>query len=176
MPPRTILSEGCLGAIIRLATASPPGGAFVEVGVYQGGSAYELWLIAQKQRRAVHLFDTFVGMPFCGPLDRHPIGDFGDVDLASIRDAMPTARFHVGVYPDTHPADLGPLSFIHCDCDQYASYRAVIDMLYPLLMPGGILLFDDYPYLPGAKQAVEESFALWQLRDTGNCRYYVVKP
>jgi hypothetical protein len=82
---------------------------------------------------------------------------------------------YVGIYPHTHPEDLEDVAFIHCDCDQYESYRAVIDRLWPLVVPGGFLIFDDYPYLAGAKQAVDESFASAELLTCGQ-RSYVVKP
>ena len=87
---------------------------------------------------------------------------------------MPRAELHIGVYPETHPAGLRDLAFVHCDCDQYLSYRAVIDRMWSLVVPGGFLLFDDYPYLKGAKRAVEESFEPAALQKAGQ-RFFVQK-
>jgi hypothetical protein len=46
--------------------------------------------------------------------------------------------------------------------------------MWPLVVSGGILLFDDYPYLAGAKKAVEENFSIDELKTCAQ-RYYVVK-
>lgn len=172
----SIISRPNLEAMVALAKTAPPG-CFVEVGVFHGGSAQLLYEVAMMQAREIHLFDTFVGTPFyTDGLDQHKLGaEFADPEAPkNIRSLMPMAHLHVGVYPDTHPEDLQDIAFIHCDCDQYLSYRAVIDRLWPLVVVGGFLLFDDYPYLPGAKKAVNESFALAELRKCGQ-HYYATK-
>jgi O-methyltransferase len=136
-----------------------------------------LYELALRQGRELHLFDTFTGTPFFTEgLDKHKIdAEFADEDAPKrIRRVMPMAHLYVGIYPDTHPIGLQNLAFIHCDCDQYLSYRAVIDELWPLVVRGGIMLFDDYPYLNGAKKAVEESFAKNMLQKAGE-RFYVIK-
>lgn len=173
---QSIVAPGQLSAMATLVRNLPPG-AIVEVGVYHGGSAAVLYPIALAQARPLHLFDTFTGTPFhTEGLDRHKIDrEFADNTAeAHIRTMMPQAKLHVGIYPDTHPANLTDIAFIHCDCDQYLSYRAVIDRLWPLVVPGGAMLFDDYPYLAGAKKAVEESFSQAELL-TCLGRQYVVK-
>ena len=172
----SIIAEPNLRAMVALAKTAPEG-SFVEVGVFHGGSAQKLYEVAVSQGRYLHLFDTFSGTPvFDSRYDKHKIDEeFADHDAPErIRTLMPLADLHVGVYPETHPENLGEVAFIHCDCDQYASYRAVIDNLWPLVVDGGILLFDDYPYLGGAKKAVEESFEVAKLKKCGQ-HFYVVK-
>lgn len=162
--------------MVQLAGATPEG-SLVEIGVFGGGSAWLLYQVARMQKRELHLFDTFTGTPFyIEGLDKHKI----DSEFASpatpdnIRDRMPEAKLHVGIYPTTHPADMPPVAFIHCDCDQYESYIAVLDHMWPLVVKGGVILFDDYPYLAGAKKAVEERFDLSELKQCGQ-RSFVVK-
>jgi O-methyltransferase len=172
----SIINPQQLNAMVRLAEGAPDGD-FVEVGVYHGGSAYLLYGLALRQNRTLHLFDTFRGTPvYTEGLDKHKIDDeFADTQAPKvIRDLMPFAALHIGVYPDTHPPGLKDLAFVHCDCDQYISYCCVIDRMWPLLVPGGIILFDDYPYLEGAKRAVEEHFTASQLHLCFQ-RYYVMK-
>jgi O-methyltransferase len=172
----SIVSLPQLAAMRALAQTAPQG-CFVEVGVFHGGSAYELYKVAMQQGRKLHLFDTFTGTPvYTEGLDRHKVdGEFADISApARIRELMPEAELHIGVYPETHPIDLGEIAFIHCDCDQYLSYRAVIENLWPLAVRHGMMLFDDYPYLAGAKRAVEETFSIAQLSKCGQ-RYYVTK-
>jgi hypothetical protein len=175
----TLLSQECLVAMARLAEGAPAG-CLVEVGVYRGGSAAFLYEVAQRQGRELHLFDTFRGMPVEEfGLDKHRVGEFADCPLGEMRAAMPGAHFRVGVFPGTLialPDDIDDIAFVHCDCDQYESYRAVIGHLWPRMVSGGVMLFDDYPYLAGAKKAVEERFQVEDLRPTGAGRFYVVKP
>ena len=172
----SIISRPNLDAMAALALSMPEGD-FVEVGVYHGGSASVLYKIALEQGRGLHLFDTFSGTPvFTEGLDHHKIGsEFADLSAPmKIATMMPMAKLYIGVYPDTHPKALKNVAFIHCDCDQYISYCSVIDYMWPLVVPNGAMLFDDYPYLHGAKQAVEENFFPAQLRKCGQ-HFYVVK-
>ena len=175
--PRSEVSPANLEIMVLLAQSAPPGD-FVEIGVYAGGSAYHLYEVAQLQDRTLHLFDTFNGMPvYTEGLDVFRLGTFKPDRHTDIRlqAMMPRAKFYIGLYPETHPSDLPPVAFIHCDCDQYISYRSVIDTMWPLVVPGGIMLFDDYPYLPGAKRAVEETFGQSELLKAGE-HFYVIKP
>ena len=172
----SIIAPSQLQAMVQLAGAMPEG-AFAEIGVFGGGSAYLLYQVARLQGRELHLFDTFTGTPFfIDGLDKHKIDDefANPLAPARIRDVMPEAKLHVGVYPETHPQDMPPVAFIHCDCDQYESYIAVLDHMWPLVVKGGAILFDDYPYLAGAKKAVEERFELSDLKQCGQ-RAFVVK-
>ncbi len=174
---RSIIAPSQLDAMVTLAKKVPRGD-FAEVGVFRGGSAIKLYEVCVQQGRWLHLFDTFKGTPNCTPeVDRHKIdNEFAAPEMVEyIRKHMPLAQLHIGEYPQTHPQDMPALAFIHCDCDQYLSYRAVIDNLWPLVVSGGIMLFDDYPYLAGAKLAVEESFKSADLLKCGQ-RFYVIKP
>lgn len=135
-----------------------PAGCLVEVGVYKGGSAWHLAKVAREQDRDLHLFDTFAGIPCKKDIDTHVIGDFGDTDLETVRAQLPDAIFHVGNFPETLPDDLRDIAFVHADCDQYESVKAVCEHLYPRLIKGGIIVFDDYYALAGAKAAIDEMF------------------
>ena len=156
--PESAVHQKAITSLVELATGTPAG-AFAEVGVYKGGSAWHLAQIATAQHRELHLFDTFKGIPEEGPEDTNfRVGDFADTTEAAVRAAVPGAMFHVGQFPDTMPMDMPPLAFVHCDCDQYRSTGAVIAMMRPLMVVGGVMLFDDTDHLPGAIQAVTEAF------------------
>lgn len=147
--------------MLRMAADTPMDGHFVELGVHQGGTAWRLAQLAVMQGRECHLFDTFRGIPeFTPGIDIIPVGSLADVDLETVRRRIPTAVFHVGIFPSTMPTDLGPIAFAHIDCDQYRSYLAAIDRFYPRLIKNGVMLFDDYNVTPGAKKAVDDSFGL----------------
>jgi len=55
---------------------------------------------------------------------------------------------------------LPQLGLAHVDCDVYESVRCCLDVLYEKLVPGGILVVDDYYDLGGgAQQALDELLA-----------------
>jgi O-methyltransferase len=146
--------------MLNLAADTPPG-HFVELGVYQGGTAWRLARLAVIQQRECHLFDTFRGIPESTPsIDTVPAGNLADTDLETVARLVQTAVFHVGVFPMTMPRGLGPVAFAHVDFSQYRSCLAAIDHLYPLLVLGGVMLFDDYNVTPGARKAVNDRFGL----------------
>ena len=157
--PPSLLHADSIATMLNLARDTPRRGCFVEVGVYRGGSAWHLARLAREQGRALHLFDTFSGIPEAGPFDReHRVGDFSDTSLAAVRLAIPDAVFHVGMFPGTMPAAFGTVAFVHVDCDQYATCREAIATFMPLLAGSGVMLFDDYGCTSGVTRAVEEAF------------------
>ena len=152
----SVISQEKLMVMVDLAEAAPQG-AFAEVGVYQGGSASILYAIAQRDRRALYLYDTFEGIPFSDPAhgDAHLVGDFSDCSMAAVQSALPDAIIEKGVFPDCRlPTE--PVAFVHADADQYQSTRAVCQYFPPLMTHGGMILFDDYYALDGCRRAVDE--------------------
>lgn len=147
-----------------------PPGAFVEIGVYKGGSAWHLAEIAKAQKRPLYLYDTFTGIPFQDAIDYHKVGDFGDTSFAMVRDAIPYATVIRGVFPATY-VEMGPIAFAHVDADQYQSIKDACERLGPNMVNGGVILFDDYGYIEGATKAVNETG--WPLFFTSNAKAYV---
>lgn len=52
-----------------------------------------------------------------------------------------------------------PIALLHVDVDLYQSYLTVLQELYPKVLPGGVILFDEYgedEKWPGARRAIEE--------------------
>jgi O-methyltransferase len=144
-------------------TASIPG-AVAEVGVYRGGTAR---LIAEVMGpgKALHLFDTFSGMPATtDDKDFHIAGDFADTSLQQVTRYLggyPQVRLHPGFFPDTAaPVAAETFSMVHVDVDIYRSVLDCCSFFYPRTLRGGCLVFDDYGLVtcPGAKSAVDEFF------------------
>lgn len=165
MTPFSCIHPQQLAELSELAERTPAG-CFVEVGVYQGGSAWHLAQVAERQSRQLHLFDTFAGMPFADAEDNHPAGDFADTSAAQVSALLPNAHVHVGVFPDTLP-DLTGIAFAHVDCDQYRSTKDAISHLLPRMVPGGVMVFDDYGCTRGATRAVDEAFPVIEKTSMG---------
>lgn len=155
--PASLLAPETLEALLGRARATPPG-CFVEVGVWQGGSAWHLEQLAREQWRAFYAYDTFQGMPHAiEGLDSHKVGDFNGVTYQEIRTLL---RYHqsyviMGTFPKC-ARPMGPIAFVHLDCDQYQSYAEALAYLDPLMVPGGVIWCDDVPCLAGAKKALDE--------------------
>ena len=71
---------------------------------------------------------------------------------------FPGVTFHEGWIPevledlpDTH------YRFVHVDVDLFAPTRACLEYFYPRLVPGGLLVIDDYGFTawPGCKAAAD---------------------
>lgn len=143
-------------------------GIAMECGVFRGGTALlEAMIIAEcAQVRPLHLFDSFEGMPETTTgLDRFQKGDFSSTSAGKVAGLMasyPFATMHVGFIPQTFQRfDPGPVAWAHVDVDIYQAVKDSIEFIYPRLVQGGFLVFDDYgfPSCPGARRAVDEAFA-----------------
>lgn len=156
LAPESLLGDLQLEVMMEMAAFSPPG-CFVEVGVYKGGSAWFLAKIAKQQGRELYLYDTFTGIPHRHrDYDPHHIGDFAETSFEAVCDAIPMATVVMGVFPHSLTR-MPPVAFAHIDADQYQSVKDAITTLKPLMVEGGIMLFDDVHCLPGADIALYES-------------------
>lgn len=137
-------------------------GQFAECGVYRGGSAR---LLARLKRRdqAIHLFDTFAGMPATNAeRDIHQAHDFNDTSLTSVQQVLAgldEVDFRAGNFPTTTAGlENATFSLVHLDFDIHQSMADACAFFHPRLVRGGCIVIDDYgfPSCPGAKQAVDE--------------------
>lgn len=137
-------------------------GDIAEVGVYNGGSA-EVLCMARGKPGAVHLFDTFAGLPNVSKEDEDADFHAGQF-CASYEDVRqrlaPYAGVHIwrGIFPETAGAvEHTRFSFVHLDVDAVKSTRDCLAFFYPRMTRGGIIISHDWHILP-AKKAYEEFF------------------
>jgi hypothetical protein len=149
-------SIGGINCMIEEAKQAPTEGCFVEIGVWQGGTASYLTELAEQRNQPIYLYDTFTGLPYSNVEhgDRHQIGEFNNGDYEGIKNALPYANVIRGIFPES-AIEMSQIAFAHIDVDQYKSYIDCINYLKPKMMEGGIMWFDDYE-LDGAKKAVDE--------------------
>ena len=134
-------------------------GSMAEVGVYQGCSAK---LISKAGAgRALHLFDTFDGLPEPDVAERQHLRQSQyRSSLSSVRrflDQEPGVVFHPGCFPATAAGlEDERFSFVHLDVDLKSSTRACLEFFHPRMVPGGVIMTHDYSFLDGVREAFAE--------------------
>lgn len=162
-------------------------GAFVECGVWRGGSAMLVAHALLERRetcRDIWLYDTFFGMPDPGEGDvdftgrsaaeqlRGGRGDSDDLVLAyaSLEEVQANmsrtaysaerVRYVPGLVEDTIPSQAPQsIAILRLDTDWEASTRHELTHLWPRLSLGGVVIIDDYGHWAGARRAVDGYFA-----------------
>jgi O-methyltransferase len=178
-------------AVRHVITQDYPG-SFVECGVAKGGSsmamAYTL-IDLGKTDRDIYLYDTYEGMSEPTEHDQGRLGEpamkswkkrrddsgastwihhgIDEVKRNFSRTDYPPARVHYikGKVEETLPTQSPPgaIALLRLDTDWYESTKAEMEILYPKLVRGGIILIDDYHRWKGARKAVDDYVALHKI-------------
>jgi len=137
-------------------------GCLAEVGVYRGGASYLMASISPQKE--IHLFDTFSGLPEAD-MDRLPKGAFHNTSVKQVRDLLSPFEqvfIYEGFFPDTaegFPPDK-KFCLVHLDGDLYPTTKDGLEFFYPRLVPGGVIVLDDYlTRHQGVTTAVDEFVA-----------------
>jgi tetratricopeptide (TPR) repeat protein len=127
--------------------AARPDDLLLELGVAAGAS---LRFLASLTARPVYGFDSFTGLP----ADWQPGFPAGSLAQAAPPTNLPAnAHLVVGMFETTLPAFAAahpqPVSFLHVDCDLYASTKTAFDILGDRLVSGSVIVFDEFLAYPG---------------------------
>lgn len=161
-------------------------GDFVECGVWRGGSSMIIAMTLLQcgiTDRPIWLYDTFEGMSEPGSEDKSFSGDsavkllekedksvetsiwcyssIDDVKKNLFSTGYPASNIHFikGKVEDTLPSNShSSISLLRLDTDWYESTKIELQLLYPRLYKGGVLIIDDFGHWEGAKKAVVEYF------------------
>jgi len=138
----------------------------IEFGSYRGGSAAVVAL-ALDGTRILHICDSFLGLPAITWQDNfHRAGDFANTSEAQVSQGLEVLgvhfQIHSGFFCETLPhLDHLRFSLAHIDVDLYQSVKDCLVFCYQRMVPGGIIILDDYgaPTCQGAKLAADEFFS-----------------
>ena len=163
-------------------------GELVECGVWKGGNLILFKKMLQKfdLEKKIFAFDTFEGMPKPGKEDF----DLKDINAENIyknykkkdlkwcysnldeveknvsdhfNDYKKSFNFIKGKVEETLEIEKNlpqNISLLRLDTDFYESTKKELEILYPRLCKGGVLIIDDYGHWKGSKKAVDEYFSL----------------
>jgi len=179
-------------------------GDIAECGVWRGGNLIIAAMVQRRLGRAATIwgYDTFEGMPAPTEVDRalhyeevaaatfkkKQRGEFSDWCYCPIDEVKANLARHQadvdvrlvkGKVEDTlvDPANLPErIALLRLDTDWYESTKIELEVLYPRLVPGGVLIIDDFGDWAGAQLAVEEYFCdrpVWMHRVDRACRLAV---
>ena len=81
-------------------------------------------------------------------------------NVFTIKNDFPNVTLVKGVFAKTLQEIKTPIVVLYLDCDLYKSYMDCLTTLYDQVVPGGVIIFDEYYSLkyPGARVAVNEFF------------------
>lgn len=171
-----------IGATRYVDDANIPG-EIVECGVWRGGNMLLARRVSRVPRK-FYLFDTFAGMSEPTEADIDVAGSsalsrfqnylkptHSEWAYASLEEVRANFEklgllddkvvFVKGKVEETlrRPENLPErIALLRLDTDWYESTLAELEILYPRLVPGGVLIIDDYGHWQGARKAFDEYF------------------
>ncbi|HSV70494.1 MAG TPA: TylF/MycF/NovP-related O-methyltransferase [Methylibium sp.] len=200
LPLRRVLRQSTLVALFRDCAAGE--GSVVECGCARGNSFLQLCfqqaaLRPGWQGEGFAIFDSFQGLSEPEAVDL----DTSGMDPAEARRVLsmtkaggmayaydevssqvwsefPRVAIHPGWLPESlRSAPEARYRFVHVDVDLYAPTLGCFEYFYPRLLPGGIIVTDDYNW-PGGRRAVDEFCAARGLkpRFTATHQAHLVAP
>ena len=146
-------------------------------------------LLMEEEDIQIHGFDTFTGLPSAWgdePAGSYSTGGAipnmmeetttttegssgggggGSDERTSEGSSSSNVIFHQGLFRDTIPSFLStidkgrPLAYANIDCDLYSSTRDVLEAFHGRIVPGTVLVFDEYLCHPSWRQ---DEFRAWR--------------
>lgn len=180
----TLISQDRLDTFEKLKSLVPEG-IVAEVGVYKGGSLKVLGQLFDD--RLVLGFDTFSGLPKEQWVESeiHEPEEFNDTTFEDVQEFLsdcPNIVLIKGLFPESGEQYQGMrFSLVHLDTDFYLSTKLSLEWFWPRMLPGGIIVFDDYQWenCPGIVKVLDE-VAIGQykvpVRKIAEYQAYIIKP
>lgn len=125
-------------------------GIYAEFGVYQGET---VTFVANRVDKVVYGFDSFEGLPddwFLGVTKGYFSlkGELPKLNVTQNNYRLVKGWFNETIPTFTSQVD-GVMAFIHIDCDLYESTKTIFDGLGDRIVPGTVIVFDEYFNYPG---------------------------
>ena len=154
---RSALLLGTNTKTIELALAQAKlEGLVLEFGVYNGKSIRNIASIVNTE---VHGFDSFEGIP--ENWNDEPSGSYSANGELPVVPSNVT--LHQGWFEDTLPKFIkensSPIRFMNIDCDLYSSTKTIFDLLGLQVVPGTVIVFDEFI---GYKSWKDDEFKAFQ--------------
>lgn len=145
--------------------------SIVECGTWRGGMTFGILEVVPECRN-IHMFDSFEGVPVPGEKDgtraqelynekllvaeRNVAGYEGVLKTVSYFGYRDRVTLHKGWFEETvSPEAVGQdIGILRLDGDWYDSTIVILERLFDRVVPGGVVIVDDYYSWAGCSQAV----------------------
>jgi hypothetical protein len=136
----------------------PDHGLVCEFGVFQGRTIS--YLARRIPSRIVFGFDSFEGLPenWRGRFTQGVFSTGGRLPRTPPNVRLIKGWFHATL-PRFAAEQAGPVALLHIDCDLYSSTKCIFDCLGERIVPGSVVVFDEYFDYPGWEQHEFRAFA-----------------
>jgi O-methyltransferase len=132
-------------------------GDVLEVGVWRGGTGCLIAKAAELYANAkVYLADTFTGVVKASAEDtNYKGGEHADTNIDLVMDLinqlqLTNVEILKGIFPDeVNLNNVGTnlkIKLCHIDVDTYTSAKDIFDYVWPYMVKGGAVIFDDYGF------------------------------
>lgn len=172
-------------------------GDVIECGVWRGGMIAAIADVFGR-KRSYHLFDSFEGLPQVQEIDGEAAKiwqqntkstgyyDNCKAEIYYSQEAMKKAKaenvfYHKGWFQTTlktYKPDNG-IAILRMDADWYESTYEILENLLFQVVPGGLIIIDDYGVWDGCTKAIHDFLSknklAYRLREFNNSVFYIVK-
>jgi O-methyltransferase len=179
MIPLRAYAENLAMMNVALAKPSLKNGAVIECGTWKGGMAAAMIEVGGPERR-YYFFDSFEGLPPATDVDglaakqwqtNRTSATYRDNCTASLEDFRRTLEMtrckldgievHKGFFENTFlDFNCPPIAVLRLDADWYESTTICLKKFWDHVMPGGLILIDDYYAWEGCTKAVHAFLAM----------------
>ena len=159
-----------LWQLIKKVHSLNPQAAVLEVGVWRGGTA---GIMAQqlaniRSTATLYLADTFTGVAKAGANDTfYTGGEHSDTSQQIVEDVLKNKsqyqhyKILKGIFPEDTAHEIKAdeqFGLCHIDVDVYTSAKDILEWVWKKLIPGGVVVFDDYGFhtCTGVTKLVDE--------------------
>lgn len=137
-------------------------GFYAEFGVNEGGTIS--YIAKQTPAKTIHGFDSFEGLPEDWSGNAMAAGYFNR--KGRLPKVPANVSLHRGWFKDSVPkfasTHAQPAAFLHIDCDLYSSTADVFASLGERIVPGTVLMFDEYFNYPNWQAHEHKAFMEFQ--------------
>ena len=146
-------------------------GLFAEFGVNEGGTVS--FIARQKPDANVHGFDSFEGLPEDWSGNKMSAGYFNR--KGRLPKVPKNVELHAGWFDKSLPPFMekheGPAAFLHIDCDLYSSTVTIFENFEKRIVPGTVLVFDEYFNYPNWQAHEHKAFTEFKAKSGLDFKY-----
>lgn len=128
-------------------------GDIIEVGVWRGGTSGIIGKASKNSKGHFYLADTFHGVVKAGKDDTlYTGGEHSDTEesiVISLLESVGVDNYTIlkGIFPDDFPSfKTNGIKLCHIDVDTFFSAADIMNSVWPQILPGGMVVFDDYGF------------------------------